>query len=143
MTVIYFKPRHSPALQRALDSIEREFSAAAEIDDFKNHVRSLIHDGTGNPALRARYGIRLQDLLGYTIDAACFTVDRWYREHLEELKRWRDVPYAPQPPRLTLEILRELRLILRLIRQSKFRDDFQVILWLVLGREATRRHLNG
>jgi hypothetical protein len=145
MTVIYFREwpaRQSDALQRALDRIEREFSASAEIADFKHRVRSIIHDGTGNPALRARYSIRLQELLGYSIDAACFTVDRWYRDHLAELKRWREVPYAPQPPRITYEILRELRLILRLIRRSKFRGEFQVILWLVLGREATRQHLN-
>jgi hypothetical protein len=125
-----------PAMRAAR---EREVGTAGEIASFKNRVCSITRLGTGDPALRARYGARLELLRGYNIDTACRLVDAWYRDEQALRRKFLQIPYVPQPSRLSLEVLRELRLILRCLRRYYPSWVLAPLLQLVLGRDAEER----
>jgi len=101
--------------------------------DFKKRVLRAIQLGTGHPAIRARYGARLNMLRGFSTSAAVFMVDVWLMR--EKHAYGIAVALGEHPSRLSLEILRELQLLLRLARRSEFRDHLPGILDFVLGGE--------
>ena len=112
----------------ALASIDAAFNNAAIANGFKLRVERTIRLGTGHPAVRARYGARAALLRGKPIDAAIVTVDRWLSDEMIAcgLGAALGVSY-----RLPVEVLSEMRLILRLIRRSLLRDHFAEIVALV------------
>jgi hypothetical protein len=96
----------------------------------KTTVEWAFNRGTGDPLVRARYGNRAQDLHLCNIDLAIRRVERWFRE---ERKKQRKEMAEGRGSRLSLEVLAELRLLLRLIRRSKLREHYPAIVQLVVG----------
>ena len=101
------------ALDVALTEIGAAFDQAAVINGFKIRVERLIQRGPRHPALRARFGARAARLHGRNLDGAIATVEHWWRD---ERKAFQIASALGSGSRLSLEILRELRLVLRLMR---------------------------
>jgi hypothetical protein len=101
------------ALDVALSEIGTAFDEAAAINDFKIRVERLMRRGPRHPALRARFGARAAMLHGRGLDAAIATVERWWRD---ERKAFQIASALGGGTRLSLEVLREMRLVLRLMR---------------------------
>jgi hypothetical protein len=128
--------------EAALASIAAGFDKTSEIQAFKSRVRRVIELGAGHDAVRVRYGIRLRRLRERLIawreansfatrccgipentaiycDIACIIVDRWYHEECRELKV---LAAFGRGNGISVQRLRELRLILRLLRRSEHRS---------------------
>jgi len=143
------------AMAAALAQIGATFDETAVINGRKLRVERFIALGTGHSAVRARFGARARmiyeavivwrannDLLArmagmppsgsdITLAIAINLVERWYRN---ERKAFQVAAAFGAGIPLSLEVLTELRLILRLIRASAyFRDHFLAILELILG----------
>jgi hypothetical protein len=101
------------ATAAALAQIEAAFGEAAAINDFKIRVERLIQLGPRHPAVRTRFGARAAMLSGRDLGAATARVERWWRD---ERKAFQIAGVFGGIPRLSFEALRELRLILRLMR---------------------------
>jgi hypothetical protein len=112
------------ALAAVLAQIEAAFDEAAAITDFKIRIERLIRLGPDHPAVRARFAARAAMLLGRDLDAAIVLVERWWRD---ERKAFQIASAFGCPARLSLEVLRELRLILRLIRFCRLEAEYQAI----------------
>jgi hypothetical protein len=69
--------------------------------------------GPRHPGLRARFGARAARLHGRDLDAAIATVERWWRD---ERKAFQIASALGGGTRLSLEVLRDMRLVLRLMR---------------------------
>ena len=121
-------PPRRPAVSRAgpwrprSRKIEAAFGEAAAINDFKIRVERLIRLGPHHPAARARFGVRVAMLSGRDLDAATALVERWWRD---ERKAFQIASAFGSAPRLSLEILRELRLILRLARFKRREAEYR------------------
>src|SRR3984893_6477292 len=101
------------ALDVALTEIGAAFDEAAAINGSKIRVERLIRRGPQHPALRARFGARAALLSGRSLESAIATVERWWRD---ERKAFQIASALCGGTRLSLDVLRELRLILRLMR---------------------------
>ena len=101
------------ALETCLAQIGAAFDEAAAVSSFKIRVERLVRLGPDHPALRARYGARAALLERSDLDGAVAVVERWWRE---EAKASQIASALGCGNRLSLEVLRELRLILRLMR---------------------------
>lgn len=106
----------SPAMARALAAIEREFGTGAEQRHRKERIRSLLLLPVGHPAMRARFGGRRSLLEGRTIHGAIAAVERAFQA---ERKAFQITAGLGGGIRLSVEILAELRLILRLMRAKR------------------------
>ena len=95
----------------ALAQIGAAFDEAAVVNAFKLKVEHLLRLGPQHPAVRARFGARAAMLAGRGLDAAIVIAERWWRD---ERKAFQIASAFGCAPRLSLEVLRELRLILRL-----------------------------
>ena len=114
----------TPAMAAALARIEAAFGAAAAIDAFKERIARLIRLGPEHGAVRARFGARAQLLSGRSLDAASVIVERWWRD---ERKAFQIASALGCGTRLSLEILSELRLILRLMRFKRMASEFAAV----------------
>ena len=112
------------ALDVALTEIGVAFDQAAIVNDFKLRVERLIRCGPRHPALRARFAARAAMLRGRSLDAAIATVERWWRD---ERKAFQIASALGGGTRLSLEVLRELRLALRLMRFKRMEAEYAVI----------------
>jgi hypothetical protein len=101
------------ALDVALTEIGAAFDQAAVINGFKIRVERLIRRGPRHPALRGRFGARAAMLRGRSLDAATSTVERWWRD---ERNAFQIASALGGGTRLSLEVLRDMRLVLRLMR---------------------------
>jgi hypothetical protein len=115
------------AMAAALAQIGAAFDEAAAVNRFKIRVERYIRLGPGHIALRARYGARAALLRGRGLDAAVVLVERWW---LDERKAFAIASALGRGNRLSLEVLRELRLMLRLMRWKRMRADFGAIVTL-------------
>ena len=115
------RTKGQPALDVALAEIGAAFDQSAAINDFKIRVERLTRRGPRHPALRARFGARAARLHGRDLDAAITTVERWWRD---ERKAFQIASALGGGTRLSLEVLRELRLILRLIRFKRMEAEY-------------------
>ncbi len=109
------------ALDAALADIGAAFGEAAVVNDFKIRVERFLRLGPQHPAVRARFGARAALLSGRNLDAATVTVERWWRD---ERKAFQVASALGCGARLPLEVLRELRLILRLLRFKRMEADY-------------------
>jgi hypothetical protein len=109
------------ALDVALTEIGTAFDQSAVINSFKIRVERLIRRGPRHPTLRARFGARAARLHGRSLDAAIATVERWWRD---ERKAFQIASALGGGTRLSLEVLRELRLVLRLIRFKRMQAEY-------------------
>jgi hypothetical protein len=115
----------SGAMAAALAQIEAAFGEAAAINDFKIRVERLIRLGPHHPAARARFGARAAMLSSRDLDAATLLVERWWRD---ERKAFQIASAFGGAPRLSLEALRELRLILRMMRVKRRDAEYRSVL---------------
>jgi hypothetical protein len=104
------------ALDVALAEIAAAFDQAGAINGFKIRVEALMRRGPHHPAMRARFGARAALLRGRDLDAAIVTVERWWRD---ERKAFQIASALGGGNRLALEVLSELRLILRVMRWKR------------------------
>jgi hypothetical protein len=118
------------ALDIALTEIGAAFDQSAVINGFKLRVERLIRRGPRHPALRARFSARAARLRGRGLDAAIGTVECWWRDERKAFQ----IASALGGTRLSLEVLRELRLILRLMRFKRMAAEFHEIIGALCDR---------
>lgn len=121
------------ALDAALAQIGAAFDETAAISDLKLRVERTLCRGPQHPAVRARFGARAALLCGLSLDAATARAERWWRD---ERKAFQIASALGYGNRLSLEVLRELRLILRLMRFKGMAAEFGAIVAAVCN-EAT------
>jgi hypothetical protein len=112
----------SGAMAAALAQVEAAFGEAAAVNGFKLRVERLIRLGPHHPAVRARFGARATMLYGRNLEQATMLVERWWRD---ERKAFQIACAFGSAPRLSLEVLRELRLILRLARFKRLGGEYR------------------
>lgn len=117
--------RGQSAIDVALAQIGAMFGEASVINAFKLKVERLLQLDPRDAEVKARFGVRAQLLRGRSLDEAATLVERWWRD---ERKAFQIASALGRGNRLSLEVLAELRLILRFMRfkrmQAKF---FQII----------------
>ncbi len=109
----------------ALAQIGAAFDEAAVINAFKIRIERLLRLGPHHAAIRARFGARAALLSGRSLEAAIAIVERWWRD---ERKAFQIASALGCATRLSLEVLSELRLILRLARFKRMEAQYAVIL---------------
>lgn len=112
------------AMDRALAQIEAAFGEAAAVNDFKLRVERLFRLGPHHPALRARFRARARMLSGCSLITAIVKTERWWRE---ERRAFQIASAFGSGNRLSLEILCEARLALRLMRFKRMHAEFCTI----------------
>jgi hypothetical protein len=118
----------SAAMTVALAQIAAAFDEAAAINSFKLRVERLFGLRADHPALRARFAARAAMLFGRDLDAAIVLVERWWRD---ERKAFQIASVFGSPTRLSLEVLRQLRIILRLLRFKRMNAEYDAVLTLL------------
>jgi hypothetical protein len=113
------------AMDRALAQIEAAFGEAAAVNDFKLRVERLCRLGPHHPAVRARFRTRAEMLWGCHLVAATAKAERWWREERRAFQIASAFGYGN---RLSLELLREMRLVLRLLRFKGMQAEFGAII---------------
>ena len=110
------------AMAVALAHIGAAFDEAAVVHGFKLRIEHFMALPPDDAAVPARFGARAAMLGGCDLDAAIVRVERW----------WRDQRTAYQlasvfgcGTRLSLEVLSELRLMLRLMRRKQMHAEFE------------------
>jgi hypothetical protein len=112
------------ATDATLAQIGAAFDEAAAINAFKMRVERFLRLGPQHPAVRARYGLRAEMLTHRNLDAAIILLERWWRD---ERKAFQIASALGCGNRLSLEVLRELRLVLRLMRWRRMQTEFCLI----------------
>jgi hypothetical protein len=123
------------AMAVALAQIGAAFGEAAAVNAFKIRVEQLIRLGPQHPAVRARFGARAALLAGRDLDAAIVVAERWWRD---ERKAFQIASVFGCAPRLSLEVLRELRLILRWMRSRRMEVQYSAIVGALCEAPALR-----
>ncbi len=113
-----------PGLETALIQIGAAFDEAAIANALKLRVERALRLGPQHAAVRARYGARAVMLNGYSLDAAIMLVERSWRD---ERKAFQIAAALGRGNRLSLDVLTELRLILRLMRRRQMGTQFATI----------------
>ena len=141
------------AMATALAQIDATFDDAAVINALKMRVERFMGLGADHPAVRARYGALSEMIrersaaweqanslaagpLGFSphpdtaLTIAINLVERWYRDERKAFQL--GSVFGPMNPRsrLSVDVLAELRLILRLIRATRpraYRDVLAVV----------------
>jgi hypothetical protein len=115
----------APAMAAALAQIGAAFDEAAVVNGFKIKLERLIRVGPDHPAVRARFEARAAMLHGRSLDAAIVTVERWWRD---EQRAFAIACAFGRGTRLSLEILSELRLLLRWLRFKRMENEYRTVL---------------
>jgi hypothetical protein len=118
------RAKNASAMNVALAQIGAQFDDATVVNDFKIQVERLLRLAPGHPAVRARFGARAALLSGRSLNAAIGSVEQWWRE---ERKAFQVASALGCGSRLSLDVLRELRLILRIIRFKRLGTEFCAI----------------
>jgi hypothetical protein len=118
------RARGASALDIAFAKIDAAFDHSAAINGFKIRVELLLQTDRYYPALRARFGARAGMLAARSLDASVQAVERWWRD---EQKAFAIASALGGGTRLSLDVLRELRLILRLMRFRRMEAEFHAI----------------
>lgn len=108
-------------IDAALARISAAFDDAAAINQFKLRIEQALRLGPQHPAVRARFRARAAATPDGPLDDAIATIERWWREERKTFPIAAALGYGN---RLSLETLRELRLILRLIRFKGMATQF-------------------
>jgi hypothetical protein len=127
------RAQRRPAMEAALAQIGAAFDEAACLNAFKLKVERMLRFGPSHPAVRARYGSRAALLSGRDLDAAIAHVERWWRD---ERRAFQIASALGRGSRMSVETVRELRLILRLMRAKGMQAEFCSLIAAVCG-EAT------
>jgi hypothetical protein len=113
------------AIGAAFARIGAAFDEAATVSSFKIRVERLIRLGPDHPAVRARFGARAAMLRGRNLQAATVMVERWWRD---ERKTFQIASALGCATRLSLDILGEIHLILRLMRFKQMHAEYRATL---------------
>jgi hypothetical protein len=138
------RSRGDSALQAALAAIGATFGDAAVINGLKLRVEDMIKRGPCDQITRARYsGVAnmLQNRDCGNIDSSIAVVESFYRYHRKSPKI---ASFIDSQRRWPLEVLRELRLILRLIRRYRHRtgyDQLPGILSFIISESIFTSHI--
>jgi hypothetical protein len=124
------RARGGSAMDIACAQIDSAFGEAAEVNGFKLRVERLIGLGPHHRAVRARFGARTDLLLGRNLNEAIALVERWWRD---ERKAFQIASALGCGTRLSLEVQRELRLVLRLMRFKRMQAQFEPIVAALSG----------
>ena len=120
------------AMDAALAQIGAAFDEAAAVNAFMLRVERLLRLGPQHAAVHARFAARAATLSGRGLPAAIVLVERWWRD---ERKAFQIASALGYGNRLSLEVLRELRLILRLMRVKGMQAEFGAIVAAACGEE--------
>jgi len=112
------------AMDAALAQIGAAFDEAAAINAFKLRIEQFLRLGPQHPMLRARFAARAALLQYRSLDGAIVLVERWWRD---ERKAFQIASVLGRGSRLSLDVLGELRLILRLMRRKRMQAEFGAI----------------
>jgi len=112
------------AMDAALAQIGAAFDDAAAINAFKVRVERIARLGPQHPMVRARFAARAALLQYRGLDGAIALVERWWRD---ERKAFQIASVLGRGSRLSLDVLRELRLILRVMRSKRMQAEFGAI----------------
>jgi hypothetical protein len=121
---------NASAMDRALAQIEAAFGEAAAVNDFKLRVERLFRLGPCHPAVRARFRARAQMLSGCNLAIAAARVERWWRD---ERRAFQIASALGTGSRLSVEVLSEARLLLRLMRCKRMHAEFPAIIAALHG----------
>jgi hypothetical protein len=113
------------AMDVALAQIGAAFDRASALNGFKLRVEWFLQLGADDPAVRARFGARAELLRGRSLGAAVALVERRWRD---ERKAFQIASALGGGNRLSLEVLSELRLVLRLMRFKQMQAEFSRII---------------
>src|ERR1700722_7714782 len=115
------RARGASALDIAFAKIDAAFDHSAAINGFKIRIELFLQTDRHHPALRARFGARAEMLAGRSLYPSGQAVERWWREG----QKASAIARAPGGgARLALVVLRELRLIMRLMRFKRMEIEF-------------------
>jgi hypothetical protein len=112
------------AMAVALAHIGAAFDQAAVINELKLRIERAFALGPDHAAVRARYGGRAAALADLSLDEAIVRVERWRRH---ERKAFQIASVFGRATRLSLEVLGELRVMLRLMRKKNMQAEFATI----------------
>jgi len=115
------KEQNASAMQTALAQISAGFDQAAVVNGFKIRVERYMRLAPDHPRLSARFGKRAALLSGRNLDEATASVEQWWRD---ERKAFQIASALGCGNRLSVEILGELRLVLRLMRLKHMEREF-------------------
>jgi hypothetical protein len=118
------------AMDAALAQIDAAFDEAAAVNDFKLRIERFIRLGPQSAVVSVRFGGRAELLSGRSLDAALAVVERWWRDQRKAFQIASALGFGN---RLSLEVLRELRLVLRLMRYKKIEAEFDAIVTALCG----------
>jgi hypothetical protein len=121
------------AMDRALAQISAAFGEAAAVNDFKLRIERLFRLGPHHPAVRARFGSRAERSHGADLHLAIGLVERCWRN---ERKAFQIASAFGYGSRLSLDVLREARLALRLMRFKRMEREFSAIAAALRGESA-------
>jgi hypothetical protein len=113
------------AIDTALSQIDAAFDHASAINAFKLRVERFLRRGPNDATVRARFGARAEMLHGRRLDAAIILTERWWRD---ERKAFQIASALGRGNRLSLDVLCELRLILRIMRFKRMQANFPYII---------------
>lgn len=120
-------------LEGTLAQINATFDKAAKVNAFKLRIERQLRRGPLHPAVRARYGARAALLRGRNLDAAIALVERWWRD---ECRAFLIASALGRGARLPIDVLAELRLILRLMRFKRMHAQFPAIVAAVCDESS-------
>jgi hypothetical protein len=127
------KAQGRSAMDVAVAQIGAAFDYASAVNGFKLRVERFLYLGPHDSAVRARFGARAQQLSGHSLDAATALTERWWRD---ERKAFQIASALGRGNRLSLEVLAELRLMLRIARFKRMRAEFSSIIAELCDRPA-------
>ena len=105
----------------ALAQVGAAFDEAAIVNGFKIKIERIIRLGPDHPAVRARFEARAAMLRGRDLDTAIVIVERWWRD---ERQAFAIASAFGRGSRLSLQVLDELRLLLRWFRFKRLHADY-------------------
>lgn len=121
------------AATRVLDDLARQRMGSASRGRLaKAHIRMAMRLGTGHLWVRARYSRRAVLLKGLTVDDAVTLLDRALHE---EKRTFEILRVFGKEVALSLQVLTEVMLVVRLLRRSKFRNHLPGVIAFVLGSQ--------
>jgi hypothetical protein len=112
------------AMAVALAHIGAAFDEAAAFNAFKLRVELMMVLGPDHAAVRARYGARAAMLAGSNLDAAVVRVECWWRD---ERKAFQIASVFGCATRLSVEVLSELRVVLRWMQRRQMHAEYEAI----------------
>jgi hypothetical protein len=121
---------NASVLAGALAQIGAAFDETAAICAFKIRAERMIRLGPHHPAARARFGARAEMLAGYDLAAATALVERGWRD---ERKAFQIASALGCGTRLSLDVLSELRLILRWMRSKHMHAEYESAIAVLCG----------